>query len=217
MKVSIIVPVYCVEQYLDACVESIVNQTYKDIEIILVDDGSPDNCPQICDEWAERDHRIIVIHKENGGQGTARNAALDIMTGEYVLFVDSDDRIVPMMVEKMLNSTDSGKIDLILCGLTVNTDLRTVNTAWYSESKLYTPEEIIFEYLTSKKILTGPVCKLISKSLIADIRFPQFRANEDAYIMHKILGNCNCAYVLSDYLYIPIYAGIEMSKNMFGR
>lgn len=202
MKVSIIVPVYGVEQYLNACVESIVNQTYKDIEIILVDDGGKDNCPKMCDEWAEKDNRIIVIHKENGGQGTARNAALDIMTGDYVLFVDSDDRIMPTMVEKMLYATNHGKLDLVLCGLTVNNTLRVVNTSWYSESKLYNPREIMYEYLTSEKITKAPFCKLIRKSLISEIRFPSFRANEDAYIMHEILGNCNCAYVLSEHLYV---------------
>ena len=99
MKVSIIVPVYGVEKYLNKSVESMVSQTYQNIEIILVDDGSKDNCPQMCDEWAEKDSRIKVIHKENGGQGTARNAALDIMTGDCVMFVDSDDYILPDMVE----------------------------------------------------------------------------------------------------------------------
>lgn len=200
--VSVIIPVYGVEAYLDNCVTSVVSQTYKNLEIFLIDDGSPDNCPKICDEWAKKDSRIVVIHKGNGGQGAARNAALDIMTGDYVLFVDGDDRILPTMVEKMLNATSDGKTDLVLCGLTVNNTLRTVNTNWYSQSKLYTPEEIIFEYLTSKKILTGPVCKLIHKRLISDIRFPEFRANEDAYIMHQFIGNCNCAYVLNEHLYI---------------
>ena len=202
MKVSIIVPVYGVEKYLNTCVESIVNQTYNELEIILVDDGGKDSCPKMCDEWARKDDRIIVIHKENGGQGTARNAALDIMTGDYVLFVDSDDRIMPTMVEKMLDATDSGKIDLVLCGLIVDNTLRIVNTNWYSKSRLFTSEELVYEYLTSKKIATAPFCKLISKALIADIRFPEFRANEDAYIMHQIIGNCNCAFVLSEHLYI---------------
>lgn len=217
MKVSIIVPVYGVEQYLDACVESIINQTYKDIEIILVDDGSPDNCPQMCDEWAKKDNRIIVIHKENGGQGTARNAALDIMTGDYVLFVDSDDKIVPTMVEKMIAATDSGKINLVICGLTVDNSLRIVDTNWYGQSKLYTPKEIFFEYLTSGKIITGPVCKLIKKTLINSIRFPNFKANEDAYIMHEILGNCNSAFVLSEHLYVQKIRANSTEQSSFNK
>ena len=91
--ISVIVPVYKVEQYLDKCVRSIVDQTYRNLEIILVDDGSPDACPAMCDSWVERDCRIQVIHKENGGLSSARNAGLDICRGEYVTFVDSDDWI----------------------------------------------------------------------------------------------------------------------------
>lgn len=89
--VSVIIPVYKVEKYLDRCIKSVVNQTYKDLEIILVDDGSPDNCPVMCDEWAKKDSRIKVVHKKNGGLSSARNAGLDICTGEYIMFLDSDD------------------------------------------------------------------------------------------------------------------------------
>ena len=91
--ISIIVPVYKVEKYIDRCVESIINQTYKNIEIILVDDGSPDNCPKICDEWAKKDKRIRVIHKENRGVSSARNVGIDVAKGKYIGFVDSDDYI----------------------------------------------------------------------------------------------------------------------------
>ena len=91
--ISVIVPVYKVENFLDRCVESIVGQTYENLEIILVDDGSPDNCPAMCDEWAEKDSRIRVIHKENGGLCSARNAGMDIAAGDYLGFVDSDDCI----------------------------------------------------------------------------------------------------------------------------
>ncbi len=91
--ISVIVPVYKVEKYFDECVESIVNQTYRNLEIILIDDGSPDNCPQMCDDWTKRDARIRVIHKENGGLSSARNAGLDVCKGEYIAFVDSDDFI----------------------------------------------------------------------------------------------------------------------------
>jgi len=93
--ISVIVPVYIVEPYLDRCVQSIVNQTYKNLEIILVDDGSPDNSPAMCDAWAEKDSRIRVIHKENGGVSSARNAGLDMATGSYITFVDADDWLEP--------------------------------------------------------------------------------------------------------------------------
>ena len=102
-KVSIIVPIYNVEKYLSKCIESILSQTYKNIEIILVDDGSPDNSPQICDEYAKKDDRIIVIHKANGGVSSARNAGIDIATGKYIGFVDPDDYIENNMYELMVN------------------------------------------------------------------------------------------------------------------
>ena len=109
-KISVIVPVYKTEGLLDRCVESIVGQTYKNLEIILVDDGSPDNCPAMCDEWAEKDSRIRVIHKENGGVSSARNAALDIATGDYIGFVDSDDWIEPEMYSSLIQKiSESGK------------------------------------------------------------------------------------------------------------
>ena len=102
VMLSIIVPVYNVEKYIGKCIESIVNQTYKDLEIILVDDGSTDNSGKICDEWARKDKRIKVIHKKNGGLSDARNAGLDICTGDYIGFVDSDDYIELNMYEDLL-------------------------------------------------------------------------------------------------------------------
>lgn len=100
--ISIIIPIYKVEQYLDECVTSIINQTYKDLEIILVDDGSPDSCPQMCDEWAKKDARIKVVHKKNGGLSSARNAGLRVATGEYIGFVDSDDYVDETMYEDLM-------------------------------------------------------------------------------------------------------------------
>lgn len=100
--ISIIIPIYKVEQYLDACVTSIINQTYKDLEIILVDDGSPDNCPQMCDKWANKDARIKVVHKKNGGLSSARNAGFVVATGEYIGFVDSDDYVDETMYEDLM-------------------------------------------------------------------------------------------------------------------
>lgn len=111
-KISVIVPVYKVENFLDRCVESIVGQTYENLEIILVDDGSPDNCPSMCDKWAEKDRRIKVIHKENGGVSSARNAALDIVSGDYIGFVDSDDWIDPGMYEFLYENSQKYDADL---------------------------------------------------------------------------------------------------------
>ena len=100
--ISVIVPIYKVEAYLERCIRSIVNQTYKNLEIILVDDGSPDSCPDICDVWKEKDDRIKVIHKKNGGLSDARNAGMQIMTGTYISYIDSDDWVANDMYEKMM-------------------------------------------------------------------------------------------------------------------
>lgn len=112
--VSIIVPVYNVEEYLDECVESLVNQTYPDIEIILVDDGSPDNCPKMCDGWAKRDNRIKVIHKSNGGLSDARNAALNVVSGKYLIFVDSDDIVTNDIIETYVTIAEKESVDAVL-------------------------------------------------------------------------------------------------------
>lgn len=114
--VSIIVPIYNVEQYLDRCMNTLVNQTLKDIEIIMVDDGSPDNCPKLCDEWAKKDNRIRVVHKKNGGLADARNAGLDVAIGKYIAFVDSDDFVKTDMYETLYNNAEKENADTIYCG-----------------------------------------------------------------------------------------------------
>ena len=110
--ISIIVPIYNVEKYLKKCIDSIINQTYKNLEIILVDDGSPDNCGKICDEYAKKDNRIKVIHKENGGVSSARNVGVENATGEYIGFVDSDDYIEKDMYEVLINNLKKENADI---------------------------------------------------------------------------------------------------------
>lgn len=115
-KVSVIIPVYKVEKYLDKCVESVVNQLYKNLEIILVDDGSPDNCPQICDEWVKKDKRIKVIHKQNGGVSSARNDGMKKATGEFITFIDSDDYVLENFSDFLTYSTNQD-CDIVVSNL----------------------------------------------------------------------------------------------------
>ena len=112
MLVSVIIPVYQVEAYINRCVDSVLNQKYRELEVILVDDGSPDRCGAICDEYALKDNRIVVIHKKNGGLSSARNAALDICKGEYIMFVDSDDYVEPDFCESAMSVVEH---DQVLC------------------------------------------------------------------------------------------------------
>ena len=113
---SVIVPIYNVEKYLDKCVKSIADQTYSNLEIILIDDGSTDSCPRLCDEWARIDSRIKVVHKKNGGLGDARNVGLDVATGDYVAFVDSDDHIAPLMYETLMKKATDCNLDVVKSG-----------------------------------------------------------------------------------------------------
>lgn len=146
-KVTVVVPIYNVQSYLNRCIESIVNQTYKNLEILLVDDGSPDNCPQMCDEWAKKDSRIKVVHKKNEGLGMARNTGIDNATGEYICFIDSDDFMHSRLVEKSINTMTKNDCDFVVygfCDVTEN-------------------EQFLCSYIPSpsKQILTGEDVKKI--------------------------------------------------------
>ena len=131
-KISVIVPVYNVERYLDRCIQSILNQTLKELEIILVDDGSPDNCPALCDEYAQKDARIKVIHKKNEGLGFARNAGLNLASGKFVSFLDSDDWVAPAMYETLYRVAEKMKCDTVYCSLQY----------YYSKDKIIPFEEV---------------------------------------------------------------------------
>ena len=152
-KVSIIVPIYNGEKYLDRCVTSIVNQTLHDIEIILVDDGSPDNCPAMCDCWAKRDNRIKVIHKKNAGLGFARISGLDVAKGEYVIFCDSDDRVDPVMYESLYNATESGKYDVVYSGFN-----QEVKTGKWQKCNNY-PDVRTFDGKFSERVAMSFICE----------------------------------------------------------
>lgn len=170
-KISVIVPVYNVEKYLYKCVKSIVDQTYKNLEIILVDDGSPDNCPQMCDEWAEKDGRIKVIHKENGGLSSARNAALDIISGDYVLFVDSDDWLDEDTAESMLGFAVDNNADIVYGGFYFESTDGSCIIQEFDRSS-YENNEIVRNLLLDN--IRPEVCgKLYKSKLAKELRFDE--------------------------------------------
>lgn len=168
-KVTIIVPIYNVEKYLDQCIESIVNQTYKNLEIILVDDGSPDQSPAKCDEWAKKDSRIKVIHKKNGGLSSARNAGLDIFSGDFVFFVDSDDWLEFDAVDSMLTFSIDNDADIV-AGTFYFEKAAGTNEILKSDRKIYENEEIVLNLLLDN--IRPEVCsKLYRSDLIKSYRF----------------------------------------------
>lgn len=202
-KISIIVPVYKVEQYIHKCVDSILNQTFKELEVILVDDGSPDNCGRICDEYANIDNRVVVIHKENGGQATARNAALDIARGEYIGFVDSDDYIEEDMYEFLYKLCTDNKCDIANCSSTIYFKNRVQVNGGH--------ELIIHNKREAMKAVTEGILydeclwtKLIKKDLFENLRIPVGIAYEDTAFTYKLIDRAKrvCCKGESKYNYI---------------
>lgn len=186
--ISIIVPVYKVQNYLDKCVESIVEQTYKNLEIILVDDGSPDNCPAMCDEWAKKDSRIKVIHKKNGGLSSARNAGLDVCTGDYIGFVDSDDWIEPDMYEYLLDIGMKNNADVSRCEFVIeaeNSDI-TVDPQNDSELSMLSGDELIIELVNGDYSEGAMWNKLYKRKLFDSVRFKEGITIEDCLANYYI-------------------------------
>ena len=210
--VSIIVPVYNVEKYIYECVDSLLNQTYSDTEIILVDDASPDACPSICDEYALKDTRIKVIHKENGGLSDARNAGLDIATGDYVLFVDSDDYIVSDMVEQLMYMTEKSGVDIAACGYSGDVEALSVGVS--DDYCIASAEKALKYILVEKRMNTSASTKLFAKSLFEDVRFPVGKIYEDYATIYKTFHRAGkIAYTeAKKYYYRPNPAGITGGK-----
>ena len=145
-KISVIVPVYKAEQYLSQCVGSILGQTFSDLELLLIDDGSPDNCPQMCDEFAKADPRIRVVHKKNGGVSSARNAGLDAAIGEYVTFVDSDDWVEKNMYEDMMTQAEEFDCDVVMCDCVKEYSGQNILYSHDIRSGFYSREKLEQEY-----------------------------------------------------------------------
>lgn len=184
--ISIIVPVYKVEEFLSRCVDSLLAQTYENLEIILVDDGSPDNCGSICDAYAQRDPRVKVIHKENGGLSSARNAGLEIAQGEYIAFLDSDDWIEPEAYETMLNLAQKYQVKLVCAGrYDVYGEERTVGLCPEKEEKI-SGEEVAGRIFLWDNLDSSAWDKLYHASLLKDIRYPVGKICEDVPVTYRI-------------------------------
>lgn len=187
--ISIVVPIYNVEPYLPRCVDSLLGQTYTNLEIILVDDGSPDNCPKICDEYVKKDNRIKVIHKKNGGLSDARNAGMQVATGEYISFIDSDDWIRPEMIEDMYNRMIEDNSDLVSSGVIwVDENGAEIRTATVSKNCVLNTEQAMSELINDGKIKQYVWNKLYKTDLIKDIQFDKGKYHEDVFWSYKVIG-----------------------------
>lgn len=213
-RVSIIIPVYKVEEYLDECIESVIRQSYQSIEIILVDDGSPDQCPAICDEYAEKDSRVKVIHQKNGGLSAARNSGIKMAKGDYIAFIDSDDYIAENFIEKLFNCAIDTNADIVCCGMTVIGNGRAlIHTP--DSVKCYTTDRIsllLQEHGTGDYYMN----KLFRRDILEGFELPVGKLYEDIYSMHFLYAKAKKVAWLnaSLYYYRINETGISHNKKL---
>lgn len=215
--VSIVLPIYGVENYLHKCVDSIIKQTYTNLEIILVDDGSPDNCPQICDEYKEKDNRIIVIHKENGGLSDARNAGLSVATGDYISFIDSDDYISKDFVETLMNVLLSKNADIVECGVTfVDEDNKILKTRNIQENSLELDKiDALKRLILERGVYQTVWNKLYRRKVIGEDLFPVGKLNEDEYWTYKVIEKSDKVIVIDKAMYFYLQRKASIMGNQY--
>lgn len=211
-KISVIVPVYKVEKYLCRCVDSLLQQTYPDLEIILVDDGSPDRCGQICDRYAEAHSHVRVVHKENGGLSSARNAGIAAATGDYIGFVDSDDYVEPEMYAKLYGALAANDADISLCSYTyVDEETGAVDEKMRQSSPV--KDEVLSRIQALEKL--NPAAegnsfyvtawnKLYKRELFRDCLFREGWIHEDEFLVHHIFSRCEKIATLAEPLYLYV-------------
>lgn len=194
--VSVVVPIYNVELYLKECVDSILSQTYKNIEVILVDDESPDLCGKICDDYAALDGRIKVVHKKNGGLSDARNAGMKVATGDLITFVDSDDYISKEFVKILFDAMSENNSDIAIANMKRTSRRNDKNTVIDWKVSSYKTEDALIRMLYGTPFGTSACGKLFKSSLFAGVEFPYGKFSEDLFTIYKtILKSKNVTYV----------------------
>lgn len=197
---SIIVPIYRTEEFLEQCLDSILAQTYANLEIILVDDGSPDGCGVICDRYAAADSRIRVVHQENGGRSSARNAGLELAGGEWIGWVDSDDWIEPDMYEVLLNCALESGAEIAACGRIEERDSISKRIS-YPRDIVFSREQAMGELIRDREMGSYLCDKLFRRELFRELRFPQGRDFEDVALTYRLFQKALHVAAMKDYKY----------------
>ncbi|MCR2822025.1 glycosyltransferase family 2 protein [Lederbergia panacisoli] len=214
--ISIIVPVYNVQSYLPRCINSILDQTFSDFELLLINDGSTDNSGNICDEYSKKDSRIIVIHKENGGVSSARNVGIDAAKGEYLAFIDSDDFIHQKMYEILYQIASNYSSDVVVCDfLKVQNENVSLHNAGYNIKHFTNIQALNELYTNNYKNAQKWVFlwnKLYKRNLFNDVKFPDGKIYEDELVAHKILYSCQ----ILTYIDMPFYYYLQRSGSYIG-
>lgn len=212
--ISVVVPIYKVEDFLEKCVESLINQTYKNIEIILVDDGSPDNCPKMCDEFSKKDKRIRVIHKKNGGLSDARNKGIDIAKGKYITFIDSDDYVSVDYIEYLYKVLTKYNAKISTCGHYICFDKKTVEKT-SDETKKVAKMDAFKDILYDREIDICAWGKLYELDLFKDIRYPKGKIFEDTATTYKLFDLCEYIAVGKECKYYYIMRDNSITNKNF--
>ncbi len=221
-KISVIIPVFNVENYLNRCVESVLRQSYKNLEVLLIDDGSTDRSGLLCDKWANKDSRILVIHKKNGGVSDARNVGLDVATGDYIAFVDSDDYISPDMMAILFSALKKNDADMSICNFFYVNDQGT--PLYHDDNSFYLQDGFIsgFDAITASAdartwynyVIWDVVWnKLFKKSLFCGLRYPKGKIHEDSFVAHRLLGKSRLISCVSDICYYYVSRSGSIMSN----
>lgn len=215
--VSVIVPIYNIAPYMDRCVQSIINQTYKELEIILVDDGSIDGCAEKCDNWEKIDKRIIVIHKKNGGLSDARNVGIKQARGRIVGFIDGDDEASPKMIERLYDEIVASDASIAMCRMEKIEPARRYETrAFPVASPRMELTGIEATRLLFRDIIDCSAClKLYRKELFDDLTFPYGKTNEDFVVMYKLFSNSKSVIYIPDILYYYHFRENSITSSYF--
>ncbi|MFA6402600.1 MAG: glycosyltransferase family 2 protein [Salinivirgaceae bacterium] len=216
--ISVIVPVYKVEKYLKRCIESILSQSYQNFELILIDDGSPDNCPQICDSYATKYSNIKVIHQNNSGQSIARNVGIELAKGKYLTFIDSDDFVHKFFLEQLINNLSNNDSRISMCSYQNIYDSFDINE--FSIERNYGTLNIIndeeaMDILLTEQTLCAPWGKLYEKSLFSKVKFPEGKIYEDMLVMPLIFKDAKKIVLSNQTFYFYNQEGTSTTRSQF--